>query len=107
MEEIILNTINNTLTSFDIPFCITVNIATYLAIKAIIDVKGGNKISIWYKRLVLLIVSLIIAAVYCLNGSDYKTILNSIVLAPVAWSWIFKPICIKFNIDYNSKSKDK
>lgn len=103
MEEILSNLINNTLNNFDIPFCITVNIATYLIIKSVTDVKSNITITTWQKRLVLLIVGILIGYCYFITGTDFKILLNSIILAPVSWSWIFKPICIKLKIDYNSK----
>lgn len=103
MEEAILTIINNIINSFDFPFCITVNVATYITIKTITDCKKKYKISTWNKRLIFLIISIIIAIIYCLIGSDIKTVFNSFILAPVSWSWVFKPICDKFNIGYNAK----
>lgn len=105
MEEIVSIIVNNTISSFDFSFCITVNIATYIIIKYITDNKKKSKISTWNKRIIFLIVSSLIASIYCITGSDIKTIFNSFILAPVSWSWIFKPICDKFNIGYNSKLK--
>ena len=105
METIILELINKTLESFDFPFCIIVNIATYLAIKLYTDYKKKSQISTWNKRLIFLIIGFIVSTIYCLTGSDIKTIFNSFILAPVSWSWIFKPICNKFNIGYYSKIK--
>lgn len=106
INEIILNIINNIINSFDIPFCISVNIFTYLIIKIITDIKSNIRFTTWNKRLVLIIASIILGFVYYFTGSDYKTIINSIILAPVSWSWIFKPICIKLKLDYNSKIED-
>lgn len=105
MEEIVLELINKTLESFDFPFCIIVNIATYLAIKLYTDYKKKSQISTRNKRLIFLTISIIIAIVYYLTGSNSKTIFNSFILAPVSWSWIFKPICDKFNTGYYSKIK--
>lgn len=105
MEEIVLELINKTLESFDFPFCIIVNIATYLAIKLYTDYKKKSQISTRNKRLIFLVISIITAIVYYLTGSNSKTIFNSFILAPVSWSWIFKPICDKFNIGYYSKIK--
>lgn len=105
MEELISNIVNTTINSFDIPFCITVNIATYSIIKYITDYKNKRNISTWNKRLIFILTSIIVAIVYYLTGSELKTIFNSFILAPVSWSWIFKPICNKFNIDYNTKNK--
>lgn len=104
MEDIITTITSNIITNFDFAFCATVNVATYLIIKATIDCTSNNKIGTWTKRLVFLIISFIIAAIYWLAGSDIKVIVNSIIIAPVSWSWIFKPICDKLNIDYNSTS---
>lgn len=105
MEEVISTMITNTLSSFDFSFCIIVNIATYLVIKSIIDYKKKGRITTWNKRLIFLAVSIILATIYGLTGSEPKTILNSFILAPVSWSWIFKPIFDKFNIGYNAKVK--
>lgn len=106
INEIILNIINNIINSFDIPFCISVNILTYLIIKSITDIKSNICFTTWNKRLVLIIVSIILGLIYYFTGSDYKTIINSIILAPVSWSWIFKPICAKLKLDYNDKIDD-
>ena len=103
INEIIINIINNTISSFDIPFCITINIATYLIVNIINEIKQTTKLTTWNKRIIFLFASIIIGTIYCLLGSDYRTILNSVILAPVSWSWIFKPICAKLKIDYNSK----
>lgn len=105
MEELISNTIIDVINNFDISFCIIVNIATYISINTINNIKKRNKLTTWNKRCVFFIVSILIAIVYCITGSDYKIIFNSFILAPVSWSWIFKPICIKFKIDYNNKIK--
>ena len=106
MDELISTLITTTTNSFDFTFCITVNIATYITIKTITDVKHNHKISTWSKRGIFLIVSLIVAIVYYVIGSDTKVLFNSVILAPVSWSWIFKPLCNRLHIDYNTKSKD-
>ena len=103
MEEIISIIVNNTINSFDFPFCITVNIATYILIKAITDYKKKGKVSTWNKRFIFLGISLLVAIIYCLTGSEIRTIFNSFILAPVSWSWIFKPICDKLGVGYNAK----
>ena len=105
MEEVISTIINNTISSFDFPFCIAVNVATYITIKLITDYKKKSKVSTWNKRLIFILISTIIAIIYCLTGSEIRTIFNSFILAPVSWSWIFKPIFDKLNVGYNSKFK--
>lgn len=107
MEEIITKLIDDTLGCFNIPYCIIVNIATYLIIKGITDIKCNIYVSFWHKRLVLLIVSVIVSYIYYITGTDIKTLVNSMVLAPVAWSWLLKPIFNKLNIDYKPKDNNK
>lgn len=105
MDEIISNLITTTINSFDFTFCIIVNILTYLVIKLSNDINLNFKLPTWTKRIIFLIVSIIVAIVYYLIGSDSKVLFNSIILAPVSWSWIFKPICAKLNIDYKKDNK--
>ena len=99
--ELITNSIQTTLESFDFAFCIAVNILTYLAIGAINETRK-NPIGTWMKRLILLIVILSTGVLYYLLGGDTRCILNSAILAPVFWSWILKPICKKFKLDYKN-----
>lgn len=92
--------IETTAESFDLSFCIAVNILTYIIIKVIDEANGPNRVSTWTKRIILLISIAIMAIVYYTTGSNIKLVANSAILAPVFWSWIFKPICKYFNIDY-------
>ena len=98
--EIVNNIIQTTLDSFDFAYCIVVNILTYFVISTINSRRGHKDINTWTKRLVLLITILSTGVVYYLIGSDTRVLLNSAILAPVAWSWIFKPICKKLGLDY-------
>ena len=98
--EIVTNIINTTLESFDFSYCITVNILTYIIITLI-----GSKIkkvttSVWAKRSVLLASIVIIGVVYYAIDINIKLILNSAIVTPVFWSWIMKPICKYFKLDY-------
>ena len=100
--EVINNIIQTTLESFDFSYCIIVSILTYLICKALNDIKS-IELTKWKKRLVLVAVILSTGGLYAAFGIDIKLILNSAILAPVFWSWIMKPICKVFNIDYNDK----
>ena len=97
--EIITDIIKTTLESFDFAYCIVVNILTYFIIRFIND-RQVVKLNTWNKRLVLLAVIIATSVVYYFSGINTRYILNSAILAPVFWSWILKPICKKFNIDY-------
>ena len=98
--EILSNTIQTTLESFDFAFCIIVNVLTYLIIRLINDRNGHKDLTTWSKRLILLLVIFFTGGLYVLLDCDVKTLINSAILAPVFWSWIMKPICKCFNIDY-------
>lgn len=97
MLDILINSITN---DFDLSFCIVVNIATYIIIRCIDDANGKKSITTWQKRLVLAIVIFIVAIVYYAINISPKVIINSAIAAPVTWSWIFKPLCSRLNIDY-------
>lgn len=88
------------LENFDISYCIAVNIATYLIIKFIDDINGNKIVPRYCKRIILLVVIIIMSIIYHLVGVNAKIIVNSAILAPVSWSWIFKPLCTKLHIDY-------
>ncbi len=98
--EIINNIIQTTFNSFDFSYCISVNVLTYLIIKIIDSSNGKKAISTWSKRIILLVVILFMGILYNLIGCDNRILLNSAILAPVFWSWIMKPICKYFNVDY-------
>ena len=98
--EYISQIINTTIESFDFGFCVAVNILTYLIIKLIDELNGSRKVATWTKRSVMIITVIIISIAYYITGSNPKLIINSAILAPVFWSWVIKPICKYFNIDY-------
>lgn len=87
------------LQGFDFGYCVAINVLTYLIITAIYDIKG-IVLSKWKKRIVLLICITVLSITYAFIGTDLKVLVNSSILAPVSWSWILKPICKQFNIDY-------
>lgn len=96
--ETIDSIINSTLDSFDFGLVIVINIATYIINKVISEIYKSN---VFIKRCVLICVSLILGIFYHFMVGDDKLILNSVILAPVFWSWIGKPVAKKFNADYN------
>lgn len=100
MTEIISQFITETLGDFDFSFCIAVNIATYLLIKLLDTVNKDKQVTTWQKRVILCNVIIVIAFAYYYSNIPTKKIINSAILAPVFWSWICKPLCKHFNIDY-------
>lgn len=102
--DIIDNIINALISQFDFTYCVIVNIMTYLIINFMIKLAGGNVV-VPIKRIVLLFSIIVIAAIYYFLGTDIKVLVNSAILAPVSWSWIFKPIANKLGWDYKQIDK--
>lgn len=102
--DVINNIINALISQFDFTYCVIVNIMTYLIINFMIKVVGGNVV-IPIKRIVLLFSIIVVAAIYYFLGTDIKVLVNSAILAPVSWSWIFKPIANKLGWDYKQIDK--
>lgn len=106
MEQLVGHFVELFSTHFDLSFMLCVNVLTYILIKAIDDINGDKFVGTWTKRLVMLISCFAIAAGYRAGGYEETVILiNSSVLAPVAWSWIFKPILKKLGVDYKQIDK--
>lgn len=106
MDKLISNFVELFNTHFDLSFMLCVNVLTYILIKVIDDINDDKSVGTWTKRLVMLISCFAIAAGYVANGYENTTILiNSAILAPVAWSWIFKPILKKLGVDYKQIDK--
>lgn len=100
--EYLSEIITATIQSFDFGYCVVVNILTYLAIHLLMDYPFNFKLTKWKKRLVLVIAIVIVSGIYKATEQDTRLIINSAILAPVSWSWIFKPLCKKLNIDYTN-----
>lgn len=100
MDSIINIIINN----FDISYCITVNILTYIIITVLINANHGD-ISRVLKRVILVLAIITVAIVYYNIGVDNKVLINSAILAPVSWSWVIKPIVTKLGYDYKQIDK--
>ena len=101
--DIIQQIIDNTISSFDFGFCISVNILTYLIIKLLDKVTKSKSVTTIQRKLVLLVSIFVLGVAYYFIGADVKLVLNSAILAPVFWSWIGKPIINKLGLGYNDK----
>lgn len=97
MEQII----NQLITNFDFALMLIINVVTYFVIKIIDELNGDKLPTTWQKRIVFLIVAIIAGIVYkYATEVPIHIIINSCIIAPVAWSWLAKPIAIRFGIDY-------
>ena len=92
--------INTTINSFDFTYCFIVNLLTYFVIKIIDELNKDKEVETWIKRVVLIVCILLTGVVYYITGQDVRLLFNSAILAPVAWSWVFRPIFKKLGIGY-------
>lgn len=99
--EFINDIINELINDFNFSIMVVINIATYIIIKICDEINGDKVINIWNKRIIFILVSIVIAFIY-IKCSEIATIviINSCIIAPISWSWIFKPIVSKLGIDY-------
>lgn len=90
-------------TNFDFAFVISINVVAYLIITLIgyITKKEVNKA---IKIGITIGVSIILFFLYGgITNVNKEVLLNSSILAPVAWDWIIKPICKWIKIDYKQE----
>lgn len=93
------------LNSFDFGFVISVNIITYAIIKIVESINKKKS-----KRIFKIIATIGVTICFdyiCLKYTeiDKQILLNSSILAPVAWDWVIKPICKLIKIDYKNLDK--
>ena len=99
--KIVDSIISNFQANFDVSFMISVNVLTYLIIRMIDHFNGDASVSTWIKRLIAVISSVVLACFYYEIGYDnIFRLVNSTIIAPVAWSWIFKPLAKLLKQDY-------
>ena len=98
--ELINQILQTIINSFDIAYCLVVNILTYILISSITTIIHKQIIRVW-KRIILCISIVIVSIAYINFGSiDIRVLINSIILAPISWSLVFKPIAKRMNWDY-------
>lgn len=102
MDEII----NQLVSNFDFTIMLIINVVTYVLIKLLDEINKEKIVTTWQKRIIFIIASIIVGCIYYFL-SDVKLIIiiDSIIIAPVAWSWLAKPIANKLGIDYKPKYK--
>lgn len=97
MEQILNQVINN----FDFTLMISINVLTYIIVKILDEINGNKIVTTWQKRIVFLICSVVVGLIYIIVSDVQRiVIINSIIVAPVSWSWLAKPIAKRFGIDY-------
>ena len=99
--ELVEKFIDLIVSNFDFSYMITINVLTYIIIKCLDYVNKKKNVKTIEKRIALLASIVAITTCYLLSGyKEYIVLLNSAICAPVFYSWVLRPILIKFNIGY-------
>lgn len=99
--ELIEKLLDLIISNFDFSYMITINVLTYIIIKLVDYFNKQKKVKTIIKRLILVISIIIVTVSYILTGyQNYIVLINSAIFAPVFYSWVAKPILVKFNIGY-------
>ena len=96
--------INQLISNFDFALMLIINVITYTVIKIIDEINGDKLPTTWQKRIIFVISAIVIGTIYkCTTNISINIIINSCIIAPVAWSWLAKPIARRLGIDYKHK----
>ena len=99
--ELIEKILDLIISNFDFSYMITINVLTYIIIKALDYINKNKNVTTIEKRIALLTSIIAVTSCYLLSGyKEYIVLLNSAICAPVFYSWVIRPILIKFNIGY-------
>ena len=94
MEELLSQLISN----YNFNFILSINIISYLIIQLLHKIMFTPK---GIKILITILVSIIMGIIYhFISDMNTEVLINSAILAPLAWDWAFKPILNKIGIDY-------
>ena len=97
------NIIQTLVDNFDLAFILSINVLTYSVIKIIDYFNGTKKVACGIKRLILVICAILLGIVYKFTTEiDNKVLINSIICAPIIYSWIIKPILKKIGVGYKT-----
>ena len=86
--------------NFDLSFVISINVVAYLII-TLLGYITKKKVSKGIKIGITIVTSILLFLLYGgITDCNKEVLLNSSILAPVAWDWIIKPLCNLIKIDY-------
>ena len=89
--------------NFDFAFVISINVVAYLII-TLIGYITKKKVSKGIKIGITIATSIMLFFLYGgITDANREVLLNSSILAPVAWDWIIKPLCNWIKIDYKKE----
>ena len=88
------------ITNFDLSFVISINVVAYLII-TLVGYITKKKVSKGIKIGITIVTSILLFLLYGgITDCNKEVLLNSSILAPIAWDWIIKPLCNLMKIDY-------
>lgn len=94
MEQLLSQLISN----YNFNFILSINIISYLIIQLLHKIMFTPK---GIKILITILVSIGAGILYYfISDMSTEVLVNSAILAPLAWDWVFKPILNKIGIDY-------
>ena len=97
MEELLSQLISN----YNFNLILSINIISYLIIQLLHKIMFTPK---GIKILITIIVSIAVGILYhFISDISTEVLVNSVILAPLAWDWVFKPILNKIGIDYKEE----
>lgn len=101
METFLIDFVNQIINNFNFAYMLSINILTYMLIKTLDYFNKDKQVSLFIKRLILVLSTIILAIVYKIfTDINNEILLNSTIAAPVFYSWILKPIITKYNMGY-------
>ena len=90
-------------TNFNFAFVISINVIAYLII-TLIGYLTKKEVTKAIKICITIGVSIALFFLYGgITDISKDVLLNSSILAPVAWDWVIKPLCKLVKIDYKEK----
>ena len=103
MEQIINQLIQN----FDFALMLIINVVTYAVIKVLDELNKEKDVTTWQKRIIFVASAVVVGIIYhYYSNVSTIIIINSAIIAPVAWSWIAKPVANKLGIDYKNHNNE-
>lgn len=92
------------ISNFDLSFVISINVVAYLII-TLLGYITKKKVSKGIKIGITIVTSILLFLLYGgITDCNKEVLLNSSILAPVAWDWIIKPLCNCIKIDYKENT---